>query len=315
MKLGGKLTDERVAALIGKIYDAAGDAEQWPGAIKGLCEIVEAQSGVIWIKDLTSQSVPLCLTFNQDPRTPSLYGQYYHLHDVWFSACAHMPVGGTFNGEERVAWGDLTRTEFYNDFLKPFDLDRIVTTRLVKSERRVSHCSLFRPARRDSFEADEMRLLATLSPHLGRAVNLHLRLISAGEEQRITEVALDAMAIGVVIVSRSGHPAFANRSAREILQRRDGVQLSTIGLCCVQPTETTELRNKIRSTTEIAHGRPCVDSPTMAVSRISGRCPYIVTIAPVRGVALDLLGGSGTAIELVVLVQRHLSPQLRLQRE
>jgi len=295
MKVGGKRTADRVDAVIGQIYDAAGAADQWPVVIKSLCELVEAKSGVIWFKELASDRVPLFLTYNQDPRAPSLYAQYFHRHDVWFNAAADKPVGYVTNGEDLISWQDLTRTEFYNDFLKHFDCDRIGTVRLVKSDRWISHCSLFRPGRRDSFEDDKLRLLATLTPHLRRAVTLHLRLASIDGEHRIAEATLDAMALGVVVLDRAGHPVFVNRSGQQILQRRDGLQLDHKGLSCLCHTETAQLRQKLQAAAEIVDGHPQNGSLMLVVSRRSATSHYILTIAPLRGAAFDRLGGTGTA--------------------
>jgi DNA-binding CsgD family transcriptional regulator len=298
MRSGGGLTDERVDALIGKIYDAAGDTDQWSGAIGALCHAMGAQSGVIWFRDLASGCVPLFLTYNQDPCTPALYAEYFHRQDVWFSACEGLRVGGAFGGEELVPWDDLTRTEFYNDFLKPFALDRIASTRLVNSACWMSHCSVFRPARRDSFDPASMKLFRMLSPHLRRAVDLHLKLAAVSRDHRLAQAALDALAIGVVITDRAGHILFANDSARTILKRNDGLSFGTLGLRCGRSDDTAELRKKIHAATTLNRAQLHATCLNMTVARPSGST-YLVAIAPLRGVSLDILGGRGAAIVFV----------------
>jgi len=117
-----------------------------------------------------------------------------------------------------------------------------------------------------------------------------------GTERRQVEAALDALVVGVVIVDRTGRILFANRSAYAIGKRNDGLSLGSLGLCCGRTVDTRELRRKIHAAATIADINLRAVPASMVVPRSHGLRPYVVTVAPLRGAALDMLGSRGTAV-------------------
>ena len=68
----------------------------------------------------------------------------------------------------------------------------------------------------------------------------------AGDVVLALSYGLELMNRGAMLVTAAGHPRLANRAARDLLNKRDGLWVGPSGLQAERPTETRALLNLVR---------------------------------------------------------------------
>jgi DNA-binding CsgD family transcriptional regulator len=98
-----------------------------------------------------------------------------------------------------------------------------------------------------AFTSENLRAMRRLVPHLDRALHLQMRLSATELRVNLIRGALDALAIGVVLVDRSGTPVWINRRGQEIMRRSNVLRLSSRGFVGERPSDTQSLRELIKA--------------------------------------------------------------------
>ena len=134
---------------------------------------------------------------------------------------------------------------------------------------------LARTTRSSPFTDDALAALRSLQPHLGRAVQVRLRLEVASSARRQALEALDLVEQAVLLVDANAAVRHANRAA-EALLRSGG--LKTVAVRSPATTRTTRARcggssarhRPARAMPTVARS-PCVGAPASARCRCSWR--------------------------------------------
>ena len=219
-----------VLDLLGDIYQAGLEAERWPALIARLSKAFEADLACIYTPFPARPEQALYLTHNFTSAIESAYSQYYHRIDEWTGQALRQQryiQGHVALGEEIVPQTELRRTEFYNDFLKPHDMEWMVTTALLdgRSEGPATHMSFTRHRSRAAYDGEGKRLIELLAPHVRRALLTHWRLTEARLGGEAREAALHHLGYGVLLLDENGRAVYLNPLAETLLRREDGIGL------------------------------------------------------------------------------------------
>ena len=164
------------------------------------------------------------------------------------------------------------------------------------------------------FGQSELRLVRELTPHLERAIKIHLRLEGAGMVSASANAALDCMNCGVLFVSASGKLLFANQVARELLRSGDGVMVTRGELHANTPAQTMRLREAMTAALRVRDGTDTVNSPAVVIQRPSGRRPLAIVVAPLPRAA-PLIELNAAAVALFITDPERLAiPSLEMIR-
>jgi DNA-binding CsgD family transcriptional regulator len=130
-------------------------------------------------------------------------------------------------GEEIVPQAELRRTESYHDFLKPHDMEWMVTTALFdgNSEGPATHMSFTRHLGREAYDGESKQLIELLAPHVRHALLTHWRLTEARLGTQAQETALDHLGYGVILLDAEGQAVYLNPLAETLLHRNDGIDM------------------------------------------------------------------------------------------
>jgi PAS domain-containing protein len=102
--------------------------------------------------------------------------------------------------------------------------------------------SLHRDKRLGRFDSDQVEAMKCLRPHITRAIRVSRRLTGARQRVEDIELALDQSAAAVALLDSRCVLRFANRSAREIFDARDGIWEGADGLRAATPELTSRDR-------------------------------------------------------------------------
>jgi DNA-binding CsgD family transcriptional regulator/GAF domain-containing protein len=279
MSGGGLSGEDKVLDLVGSIYDAALDAQLWPGVLNRIGDAVGGPQVVFGFYDPANGIVSM-----HAPRTdPDILRSF----DDWTSNIPALPCTGNyrpgevFTGADVISRDEFTSTAFYNELWRRggFSADPLVTN-LFADSAASGHIASHGPLNQSPFDASQKRLFAALAQHLVRAVALqrHVHHLTLANEHALT--GLDGLQQGFLLVDADARPLFVNRAARALLDRRDGLRLEGGGLSASDADGGRALRGLIKS---------CAGDPSavigsggeLALARET-RLPLDVVVTPVK---------------------------------
>jgi DNA-binding CsgD family transcriptional regulator len=274
-------SEDIVAELIARIYDAVLDPAGWSIFLEHLGTVVDGHSLNLSLMDPLNGNIVYGVHAKSDPRFVENYRRHYYRIDPWGEEGRKRNLlrpGFIGLGEPIVPPKILKRTEFYNDFGRQFSACGGLSA-LFKADHSLLAVSMMQ-YKFGQFGQLELRLVRELTPHLERAMRIHVRLEGAGMISERATAALDRVNCGVLFVAASGKLLFANQFARRLLRSRDGLTLTGGELHANTPAHTARLREAMSAALRVREGSDTADMPPVVIQRLAGRRPLSIVIAP-----------------------------------
>jgi PAS domain-containing protein len=270
--------------LLGDIYQAGLEPERWPDTLARMSRMFAADLACIYTPFPARPEQALYLTHNFTREMEQAYSAYYHHLDEWTRHALRQQryiQGSVALGEEIVPQAELRRTEYYNDFLKPHDMEWMVTTALLdgRTEGSATHMSFTRHRGRDAYDGEGKRLIELLAPHVRRALLTHWRLTEARLGADAQEAALAHMGYGVMLMEAGGAVLYLNPVAEALLAPEDGLALRAGRLRALHDDDA--LAGLVRQAGLGVGGGLCVRRTPDGDGQ-AARCPTMFSATPVR---------------------------------
>ena len=277
------LTSE-LLELVGDIYQAGLEPERWPDTMARMSGFFAADLACIYTPFPARPEQALYLTHNFTLEMEQAYSAYYHRLDEWTNHALRQKryIQGTVAlGEELVPQAELRRTEYYNDFLRPHDMEWMVTTALLdgRAEGPATHMSFTRHREREAYNGEGKRLIELLAPHVRRALLTHWRLTEARLGAQAQQSALEHMGYGVLLLDTTGAVLWLNPVAEALVRREDGLVLRAGRLCALHNGDDDALARVVRQAGLGVGGGLCVRRAPAEESQVA---PYCVSATPLR---------------------------------
>lgn len=280
MSGGGLSGEDKVLDLVGSIYDAALDAQLWPGVLNRIGDAVGGPQVVFGFYDPANGIVSM-----HAPRTdPDILRSF----DDWAPNIPALPCTGNyrpgevFTGADVISRDEFTSTDFYNELWRPggFSADPLVTN-LFADGAASGHIASHGLLNQSPFHSSQQRLFAALAQHLVRAVALQRRVYHLTIANERTLTGLDGLQQGFVLVDAKARPLFVNRAARALLDARDGLRLEAGAVSASDADAARALHGLIKSCAGDA-GAVTGSGGELALPREAGRLPLDVVVTPVK---------------------------------
>lgn len=266
-----------ILRLIDLGYRAAQCTQEWPVYLAAVAQAVKGSSALLLHVDLHGLG-----TVNQSTGLPAeavqLYTSYYAARDLWTLSVdprTFLQPGRAQPDQQVVPRTRLVRSEFFNDFLTRFDTTRMVALPLAAGGFHYSCLTIHRDERRPPFDADEVRVLDTLAPHLRRALDIHLQLRTSAHTAASLQAALDALPCAVFVVDGAGTVLTGNRQANAMRAGRDGLGVEAGVLVAAARSDTARLRAILAA----AMSMPPQPLPALSIQRPESEWPLQVAVA------------------------------------
>jgi DNA-binding CsgD family transcriptional regulator len=217
--------------LTAHIYDALTDEDAFQALPDRLAAAVGARSATLQVFDTRGGFQEM--TFNHFTREMFEFyvAEAMFNHDIWRLPPRRNAMDRFVLITEQVPVQSLTRSTFYNEFLRPFGDD---TAQCVGGVFRLPtgtvSIGMHRAAGDRPFEVGDLRILDPLAPHLKRLYEVRGALARADQRLKLTEGVLDAQTNAVFVVDEAARPLYLNRRAQEMLDEDNGLQLTPEGL-------------------------------------------------------------------------------------
>jgi DNA-binding CsgD family transcriptional regulator/PAS domain-containing protein len=210
-------SESDLASLIAVIYEAGMDFSLWPHALGRIAAAFNAPSAGIARQGRTLSE---CWGFSSaiDPDCEKKYIDYYHsVNPIWQRASS-TPVGTVQADTMVMPRRELKRTEFFNDFLVPQQMESMLNAVVLVEEGRQTVVTV---RRNPEFEANHVKLYKLLAPHLQRAVQINLKLARAELTHNASIATLNHLEDGILFVDSDAKVRFANEAAEHFFTNGD----------------------------------------------------------------------------------------------
>lgn len=205
-------------SIIGDIYDASSNDDNWKSVGKALFNYLGADAGSLRLRAGGGRAVNVFETRAEN----NWYADYYLHIDPIRSALRRLSPRA--DGEAMVLLDDELmdssrhhHASFYRDFAKPHGQDHMLVGVIGDGDRSV--VGFYRQG--TAFGVRERNTLVSLLPHVRRALQLRQRLHRAAFDAKLGYAAFDALQGAAVVVDAECNVLFANSAATRSFRRRD----------------------------------------------------------------------------------------------
>jgi DNA-binding CsgD family transcriptional regulator len=260
--------------LIGLIYEGPLESVPWQAALESIRTTLHANHTLIILRPTSPQERGLTIhaTDGRMLVTPAGFYDYGYAMDPFVG----LPEDRVVTVDELIGerW---IESEFYQQFVKPADIRYIMGANMHTADGINCRLRVCRSERDVTFSESDKALLQMLVPHFKRAVHLHANLDVIQSERELYAATVDRMMVGTLIFDENGNLLRCNRVAREILDERDGIELSGNNLkATYYPKENQELQRLIKQALDGGGTAKVVEA--VALTRPSGRAKLGVVV-------------------------------------
>jgi DNA-binding CsgD family transcriptional regulator len=145
--------------------------------------------------------------------------QHYGFEDEWLKRRWLLPARGAFLGTDAISREELSKTQYYADFLLPTGTVHGCGVMLSNTANRVACLTVFRPEQAEPFDRPERALLEKTAPHLLRAFDLATRFKGLRHELSAIQGCLDGLSQGLILLGADQRILSMNAAAENILRQ------------------------------------------------------------------------------------------------
>lgn len=136
----------------------------------------------------------------------------------------NLPDGVPVTLEEMLPLADLRQTDFYRDFLQPFDVAQVLGLDIHEQGRLALLLRVQRSEHAPAFGAAEKALFALLEPHLRQVLRAVQKDRERLSEHSLFESITRHLEMGTILLDRQCRVVYCNPVARHLLERGDGLR-------------------------------------------------------------------------------------------
>ena len=269
----------QIPTLIETLYRAPGTDAGWQTFLRELRHALSGSSANWIARELHARRSDVTAFDGADPDGIALYEQHWGAHDPWALSPHLIRRSGTvFVGDELISHANFTRTPFYNEFGRHFDVVRVLGVTLEAGDGGMSVLTVNGSEHRRPFAGSERLMMAALVPHLQNALQVHRRLLTAEARIRSLSDLLHSARDGIVLLNQQGRVVFMNAAAARMMNERDGLEMAGRDLRCRDVATTTRLRTLIGGALAPIDGHGNAGGHIL-VRRTSRRRPYSLLVS------------------------------------
>ena len=265
-------------------YEAALEPEAWADALSRVSGLMRADWSLLGVYRRDGCPEFLVQDAAGDTEHFSLFNDHYAQPEtnpsIPLLLAAHV---GAIVVREQVhtdtAW---QRTPLYRDIYRPRDLYHGLGAVALDSAAHVAFVVVNRIKRSSPYSASDLDLLNAALPHVGRALEVFLRLTAGNAQRHAHEQAWDMLACGVVLLDAAGKVVWMNRSAAALLARADGLATRQGALTASNARENAALQLLVRETIATQQGQCLRPGGSLRVSRPSRRRALALSLSPIH---------------------------------
>lgn len=216
------MEEAQLHTAIGEIYARVLDPARAAIAGQVIEEALGIGSSIHFVSEAHGGKMTRLLSasenFDDDARRD--YADYYHARNVWFERALPQPPPIVRRGEELIDPEDFLKTEFCADWCSRVEIFHMIGCTYPLGHGLVGGSGVHRSRRQGSFSDGDKRLYALLMEHFARAVGVSMDLGLYAMASTISADIVEALNLGVILVTEDRRIIQANAVAARILGLR-----------------------------------------------------------------------------------------------
>ena len=222
----GTVAAGRMSDLIGMIYDCSIDPERWPQTLAEVCRAIECISGAILLLDLERSQHKFAYTWGLSSEWAQRYFDYSDDLTLFYRRAFSKDI--CLDGEPLLLSRLMERVgprgqRIYDEWTKPQGVSEMMQTVVLRQSRRLAVFGANRRASGGELTDTELDIVRMLVPHIRRAVAISDILDAKKIELQTLTATLDSFNAGILVVADQGRILHANRTALDMLSKRDTI--------------------------------------------------------------------------------------------
>ena len=165
-------------------------------------------------------------------------------------ALDHLAPGQLLACQEHFDARFVSKSEFYQDYLRAIGLRYLLATTLLDDPSRLVQIAFHHYVGHAPFSAREILKAERLIPHLQRAMALLSHSQAQQQRADISTAGLDASPLAVIAVDACGRPVFCNRQAEALLREGAVLGLRNGVLCARIADQDSALAHALANTAQ-----------------------------------------------------------------
>lgn len=301
--------DERALPLIESIYASAIEPGGWKRLAEDLSDAF-GRAGVAISMPHPDSELPIDVTrFRLRDDLEPVFVRHLVKGLPWGNPGIVMMKGRFGFASESLSEAEIEQSDFYREYMQPNDLapespiyHEISTGQIGK----LIGIAIYRRAGSRPFDSSDLALGNLLVPHLERGYAIYSRLGNVRRARIALAEILDRLPTGVLVFDARHSPVIVNRSARRILELRDGFTIERGRPRLADRSQDGVFQTLLAKACEVALSGQRAVGDVMQVSRPSGRRAFALMVAPL----LDAPPGSdaGEAVSVAFITDPDTGP-------
>ena len=265
----------KIDAVIYQIHAASHREGGWSLALEGMRELLHGQLATLAkYHFLTGRGEKLVVTPSCD-EFRTAYAAEYAVRNPWFFSSQDYPAGRVMSGEELLHPDELQRSDFYQRFLRRYNLLHRLCGVLLREDDIAYYLALYRSPQQPAFDSGDKATLQILLRHCSLAFTHERDWLRTHSLQQAIQTVVDRISMAVFLVDTEARVVFSNQAAEQLLVQHDGLTLRDN---CVRATVRTENRALLEAIEEMA----AADNPAGAESFAAESATKIITLLGAR---------------------------------
>jgi DNA-binding CsgD family transcriptional regulator len=272
--------------LLNLIYDATAEEELWTQALIDIADLTGSLGGFVFGVENKARMVTFTFNGRMSEESHRVYRER-HIVNPWAAYMISSPVGKLVQSDDIVPLPALQRTAFFDEVLRPQEMAHNAMLPLAAKHDFQVGFNICRSARQGPFEADELRFISRLFPHLRRSLLLGFRLDGYKALQQAQFSVLDRLTVGVILLDRASKVVLANSAARAMTAGDGPLRLRNSVVAGVSQASAQRLGGLIDAA---LRGAPL---GAMSIPHPDDGRLFTILVSSIRSRDIDRFGGLG----------------------
>jgi DNA-binding CsgD family transcriptional regulator len=234
--------------ILDGVYAAGTAPERWPAALAQLGQYYNCSCVSLLEKNLRTGQGD-AFQWGIDPSGAREYLTYWLPRNEFHRRTRVWRPGHVETDRMILPKAELVRTEYYNGFLKPFEMHAMLRVPLHVEGQTLQLLSLARSEQAGEYETPDIAALQSLVGHLQRATTISRHVKGLSEALGGLSDLLERGTTGILLLSADGRVTFANAAATRTLAEATILELRNARLCARKREDDARLQRLIAGAT------------------------------------------------------------------
>ena len=241
--------------LLDTLYECPTDFSRWPHFLRQVADCFGSFAAVI--QDANSTATNFNFFCLHGLKHDAFLTYADHLSEDPLSSLTSQLMGMAFSDHQLMPEEVFKASGMYRKVFRPNGIEYRLAAMCRNDETHVTALGVFRGVSQSPFTLAERDRFEAFTPHIRRAIRLQRQFAAVEESRWGAMEALESLPMGVIACDEQTRILFANRAARDIAGRRDGLLILHGELWANDQSDSARLRNMVADIIrETASGRP-----------------------------------------------------------